>query len=58
MTKRNKRNMRHPHCVCAPDCKFPCHQRLGVANPCVECGCAPPGDERTIIETVILREAA
>lgn len=26
-------------CSCGPDCEFPCWQRLGIANPCVDCGC-------------------
>lgn len=27
-------------CRCGPDCEFPCWQRLGIADPCPECGCS------------------
>lgn len=31
-------------CACGPDCEFPCWQRLGIANPCVDCGCDAPAE--------------
>lgn len=34
-------------CKCKPDCDFPCWHRMGIADPCTECGCAIAADQPT-----------
>jgi len=42
------RNINYPECKCDSKCKFPCWQRVGIADTCESCGC-PSFDAKKVI---------